>query len=53
MGDRQIIAIMAAILVGSRPKGELIDEAEAVSDALEIWKETVDQCHNAGIHQKA
>ena len=39
MTDRQLVALIAAILIGQRGNGVFIDEQEAVSDAIAIIQE--------------
>lgn len=51
MNDRHTVAIIAAILIGKRGNGELINEEEAVSDAIGIWTEARKQCDEEGIFQ--
>lgn len=39
MPDRQLVALIAAILIGQRGNGVFIDETEAVLDAIGIIQE--------------
>ncbi len=44
MNDHQIVALMAAILIGQTGPGQLINEKEAVEDAMGIWLEARTRC---------
>ena len=41
----QTLCLMATILVGQTPVGKLIDEKEAVDDAIAIYEEVTTRMH--------